>query len=72
MMPDTLPDRSEVANFDATKLKHVETKESNVLPTKDGNEHLKSPYNINALSDCHAGTENKENHRLGGFTVMYL
>ena len=47
MRPDTLPDVSEVASFDATKLKHVETKESNVLPTKDGNEHLISPYNIN-------------------------
>lgn len=46
MRPDKLPDVSEVAKFDATKLKHVETKESNVLPTKDGNEHLKSSYNL--------------------------
>lgn len=47
LRPDKLPDVSEVSTFDATKLKHVETKESNVLPTKDGNEHQKSPYNIN-------------------------
>ena len=47
LRPDKLPDVSEVANFDSTKLKHVETKESNVLPTKDGNEHLKSPHNVN-------------------------
>lgn len=36
LRPDTLPDVSEVASFDSTKLKHVETKESNVLPTKEG------------------------------------
>ena len=36
MMPDELPDRSEVANFDQSKLKHVETKEKEVLPTKSG------------------------------------
>ena len=47
LRPDKLPDVSEVATFDSAKLKHVETKESNVLPTKDGNEHQKSPYNIN-------------------------
>lgn len=39
LRPDNLPDVSEVAQFDSTKLRHVETKESNVLPTKDGNEH---------------------------------
>ena len=49
MMPDELPDRSEVAEFDHSKLKRVETKESNVLPTKDGNEHLKYPYDIITL-----------------------
>lgn len=37
MRPDNLPDVSEVASFDASKLKHVETKESNVLPSKEGN-----------------------------------
>lgn len=47
LRPDNLPDVSEVAQFDSTKLRHVETKESNVLPTKDGNEHWKSCYNIN-------------------------
>lgn len=36
MMPDTLPDRSEVAQFDHSKLKHVETQEKEVLPTKSG------------------------------------
>lgn len=36
MMPDTLPDRSEVANFDHSKLKHVETEQKEVLPTKEG------------------------------------
>lgn len=36
MRPDELPDVSEVENFDATKLKRVKTKESNVLPTKEG------------------------------------
>lgn len=37
LRPDKLPDVSEVASFDASKLKHVETKESNVLPSKEGN-----------------------------------
>lgn len=36
MMPDTLPDRSEVAKFDHGKLKHVETQQKEVLPTKSG------------------------------------
>ena len=39
MMPERseLPDRSEVANFNkGAKLKHVETTEKNVLPTKEG------------------------------------
>ena len=36
LRPESLPDVSEVASFDASKLKHVETKESNVLPTKEG------------------------------------
>lgn len=37
LRPDKLPDVSEVASFDASKLKRVETKESNVLPSKEGN-----------------------------------
>ena len=41
MMPDELPDRSEVAKFDHSKLKHVETQEKEVLPTKTG--MLKGP-----------------------------
>jgi hypothetical protein len=36
MKPDNLPDRSAVASFDQTKLKHVETTEKNVIPSKDG------------------------------------
>ena len=36
MMPDELPDRSEVASFDVSKLKHVEMEEKKVLPTKSG------------------------------------
>ena len=36
MMPEDKPDRSEVEQFDATKLKHVETQEKNVMPTSDG------------------------------------
>lgn len=36
MMPDKLPDRSEVTNFDVSKLKHVEMEEKKVLPTKSG------------------------------------
>ena len=36
MMPDTLPDRSEVAQFDQSKLKHVETQKKEILPTKSG------------------------------------
>ena len=36
MMPDVKPDRSEIASFDASKLKHVETTDKSVLPTKDG------------------------------------
>ena len=36
MMPDTLPDRSEVAKFDQSKLKHVKTQQKEVLPTKSG------------------------------------
>lgn len=39
MMPENLPDRSEVTMFDQTKLKHVETAEKNVIPTKDGEEY---------------------------------
>ena len=37
LRPDTLHDVSEVADFDSRKLKHVETQEKNVLPTKEGN-----------------------------------
>ena len=37
MMPDEKPDRSEVQKFDASKLKHVETQEKNVMPTNEGN-----------------------------------
>ena len=36
MMPDTLPDRSEVGKFDHSKLKHVETQQKEVLPTQSG------------------------------------
>lgn len=36
LMPDVLPDRSEVAKFDQNKLKHVKTTEKVVLPTQDG------------------------------------
>ena len=36
MMPDDLPDRSEVAKFDHAKLKHVEPTEKVVLPSKEG------------------------------------
>ena len=36
MMPDSLPDRSEVTKFDVSKLKHVETEEKDVLPSKSG------------------------------------
>ena len=35
-MPDTLPDRSEVGKFDHSKLKHVENKKKEVLPTQSG------------------------------------
>jgi len=40
MRPDSLPDVSEVTKFDASKLKHVETKEANVLPTKEGSNNF--------------------------------
>ena len=36
MMPDERPDRSEVAKFDQSKLKHVKTTEKEVLPTESG------------------------------------
>ena len=36
MMPDVKPDRSEVANFDSSKLKHVDTTEKAVLPSQEG------------------------------------
>ena len=36
LVPDVLPDRSEVKGFDAKKLKHVETVEKNPVPSKDG------------------------------------
>lgn len=36
MMPDVLPDRSEVGKFDHSKLKHVNTTEKVVLPSKEG------------------------------------
>ena len=36
LRPETLQDVSEVTKFDTSKLKHVETKESNVLPSKEG------------------------------------
>ena len=35
-MPEELPDRSEVTQFDASKLKHVETQEKDVLPSQKG------------------------------------
>lgn len=36
MMPDELPDRSEVSKFDHSKLKHVNTTEKVILPSKEG------------------------------------
>ena len=36
MQPDKLPDVSAVADFDTSKLKHVDTKESKVLPSQEG------------------------------------
>lgn len=36
MMPKNKPDRSEVSQFDHSKLKHVETQDKTVLPSKDG------------------------------------
>lgn len=36
MMPDDKPDRSDVTKFDSSKLKHVETKEKIVMPSKEG------------------------------------
>merc|ERR1711962_1991890 len=35
MRPEVLPDVSGVAHFDSSKLKHVETQEKQVLPSKD-------------------------------------
>ena len=41
MMPDSLPDRSEVEKFDKEqKLKHVVTTEKSMLPTQEGAEEL--------------------------------
>ena len=37
LRPDTLTDVSEVTEFDTNNLKHVETLEKNLLPTKEGN-----------------------------------
>ena len=36
LMPDELPDRSEVTKFDQAKLKHVQPTEKIVLPSKEG------------------------------------
>jgi len=36
LMPDVLPDRSEVTKFDHGKLKHVDPTEKIVLPSKEG------------------------------------
>ena len=36
MMPDVLPDRSEVSSFDHSKLKHVATTEKVILPSEEG------------------------------------
>lgn len=36
MMPDSLPDRSEVTQFDSSKLKHVVTNEKVIIPSKEG------------------------------------
>ena len=36
MMPDVLPDRSEVSKFDHSKLKHVDITEKVILPSKEG------------------------------------
>ena len=36
MMPDELPDRSEVTKFDHAQLKHVQPTEKIVLPSKEG------------------------------------
>lgn len=44
LMPDVLPDRSEVAKFDQTKLKHVKTTEKVVLPTQDGEAEIFLQY----------------------------
>ena len=51
MRPETLPDVSEVASFDASKLKHVNTKENTVLPTKEGNQNLISSCTIKLISE---------------------
>ena len=36
LRPDELPDRSAVTSFDQSQLKHVETQQKEVLPTKAG------------------------------------
>ena len=41
MMPDERPDRSEVSKFDHSKLKHVNTTEKVILPSKEGQTMLK-------------------------------
>ena len=50
MMPDSLPDRSEVSSFDSTKLKHVETLEKVVMPSKEGNQIYFSCVQCNYFS----------------------
>ena len=36
MQPEDKPDVSGIAKFDSSTLKHVETEEKDVKPTKDG------------------------------------
>ena len=49
MMPDELPDRSEISKFDHSKLKHVNTTEKVVLPSKEGQAMVKEFVNISVF-----------------------
>ena len=49
MMPDELPDRSEISKFDHSKLKHVNTTEKVVLPSKEGQAMVNEFVNISVF-----------------------
>ena len=49
LRPDELPDRSAVTSFDQSQLKHVETQQKEVLPTKAGAVTPFTPFHLMSM-----------------------